>query len=67
MKDFNDLDWKKKARMLYELHPIQTWHIKTQAILGSLRSSSSDLLVACSGGADSTFSLLLLYSLFKEK
>lgn len=67
MKDFNDLDWKKKARMLYELHPIQTWHIKTQALLSSLRSSSSDLLVACSGGADSTFSLLLLYSLFEEK
>ena len=50
-----------KAEALYSLHPFEGWHHRTKEEFSSARQESHQVVVSCSGGADSIFSLLLIH------
>ena len=50
-----------KAEALYSLHPFESWHHRTKVELSSARQENHQVVVSCSGGADSIFSLLLIH------
>ncbi len=50
-----------KAEALYSLYPFESWHRRTKEELSSARQENHQVVVSCSGGADSIFSLLLIH------
>ena len=50
-----------KAEALYSLFPFESWHHRTKVELSSARLANHQVVVSCSGGADSIFSLLLIH------
>tara|TARA_B100001093_G_scaffold255415_1_gene244303 strand:+ start:35 stop:1480 length:1446 start_codon:yes stop_codon:yes gene_type:complete len=58
-KNFRNLS--SKAEALYSLFPFESWHYRTKEELSSARLEKNQLVVSCSGGADSIFSLLLIH------
>jgi tRNA(Ile)-lysidine synthase len=50
-----------KAEALYSLYPFESWHHRTKEELSSARQENHQVVVSCSGGADSIFSLLLIH------
>ena len=50
-----------KAEELYSLYPFESWHHRTRAELSSAKIENHQVVVSCSGGADSIFSLLLIH------
>tara|TARA_B100000886_G_scaffold115399_1_gene77641 strand:- start:1929 stop:3374 length:1446 start_codon:yes stop_codon:yes gene_type:complete len=54
-------DLSSKAETLYSLYPFENWHHRTKEELSSARQENHQVVVSCSGGADSIFSLLLIH------
>ena len=50
-----------KAEALYSLYPFESWHHRTKVELSSAKLENHQVVVSCSGGADSIFSLLLIH------
>ena len=50
-----------KAETLYSLYPFDSWHHRTKVELSSAKLENQQVVVSCSGGADSIFSLLLIH------
>ena len=55
----------ERAKELYDLVPLDLWHPRAVNFLSNLPKDQS-IGIACSGGADSTFCLLLIYASFAE-
>ena len=55
----------ERAKELLDLVPTNLWHPKAVNSLSNF-SNDQSLVIACSGGADSTFCLLLMYANFPE-
>ncbi len=68
MAEFSDeLELGRKATLLLDLHPPSSWHPNARATLEKLKLEGGRVSVACSGGADSVFALLLASRFFGEK
>ena len=52
------------AEKLLENFPLNRWHGKARQAITKLQAGK--IAVACSGGADSTFALLMIYAAFPE-
>lgn len=59
-------DLTERARGLLELVPIDSWHSDALSVLKKTPSKKGLLGIACSGGADSTFSLILSFAAFPQ-
>jgi tRNA(Ile)-lysidine synthase len=55
----------ERAKELHDLVPTNLWHPRAVKFLSNF-SNDQSLVIACSGGADSTFCLLLIYANFPE-
>ena len=55
----------ERAKELHDLVPLDLWHPRAVNFLSNLPKDQS-IGIACSGGADSTFCLLLIYASFAE-
>ena len=66
MSDFfsNSSDIDQKAIELYELFPKSNWNSKLVKVFDE--NKSKEFGIACSGGADSIFLLLLIYAAFPD-
>ena len=53
-----------KAENLYSIFPFSSWHSRTEQILTEVKSQNHKIAIACSGGADSIFTLLLVRKFF---
>ena len=56
----------EQANQLFTLCPKKLWHTRALKELEDKVLSNKSIGVACSGGADSTFSLLLVYAAFPK-
>ena len=59
-------DLAERARGLLELVPFELWHIDALSVLMKTPSKEGLIGIACSGGADSTFSLILAFAAFPQ-
>ena len=59
-------DLAERARGLLELVPFELWHIDALSVLMKTPSNEGLIGIACSGGADSTFSLILAFAAFPQ-
>ncbi len=55
---------QQRALDLFNLYPHSKWHTENVSILSSY--GDSEIYIACSGGADSVFTLLLIFAAFPE-
>lgn len=55
---------QQRALDLFNLYPHSKWHTENVSILSSY--GNSEIYIACSGGADSVFTLLLIFAAFPE-
>ena len=58
-------DLQSKAKDLFRLYPFELWHKKTHDYLNQASSVGETISISCSGGADSVFAALLVWSYFK--
>ena len=59
-------DLAERARGLLELVPFELWHTDALSVLIKTPSNEGLIGIACSGGADSTFSLILAFAAFPQ-
>ena len=59
-------DLAERAMGLLELVPFELWHIDALSVLMKTPSKEGLIGIACSGGADSTFSLILAFAAFPQ-
>ena len=60
-------DLPERAGQLLDSIPKDMWHAHARQVLEQGLSTNQSIGIACSGGADSTFCLLLTYAAFPEK
>ncbi|MBT3668387.1 MAG: tRNA lysidine(34) synthetase TilS [Opitutae bacterium] len=60
--DSRNSNIQQKALDLFHLYPHSKWHTQSVDVLKS--EHASEILIACSGGADSVFALLLTFAAF---
>jgi len=61
------LKWRERASSLYNNHPFSQWHPKCQKVFQEIQSKELTVAVACSGGADSIFTLLTIHHFLKGR
>ena len=59
-------DLAERAMGLLELAPFDLWHNDALSVLKESLRSQGLIGIACSGGADSTFSLILAFAAFPQ-